>query len=202
MMKTEHNDGDRSIARSPFFVCAINGSSRVKGKTAEKLDKILKDAKALGAKTELIHLAQYPLQPCDGSQNPQRQPDIQKLLKSVEKADGVVFGTPTYMFNMSGLMKNFIDRLLVTEAKWTLEYKVAGFVATGHTGEDGAMIAITSMAGALNHLGMVIFPYSMIYFRGNGPSWANKDLPKFAKRMLDMVKITAPFRGRTGRVKH
>jgi multimeric flavodoxin WrbA len=198
MMKTKYNDGDRNTARPPFFICAINGSSRVKGKTAEKLDRILKDAQALGARTELIHLAQYPLKPCDGSQQPSRQPDIQKILKHVEEADGVVFGTPTYMFNMSGLMKNFIDRLLGTEAKWTLHYKVAWFVATGHTGEDGAMIAITSMAGALNHLGMAIFPYSMIYFRGNGPRWANNDLSKFAKRMLKMVKITAPFRGRSG----
>ena len=123
-----------------------------------------------------------------------------KILKYVEKADGVVFGTPTYWFNMSGLMKNFIDRLTVTEKGWTLEYKVAGFVATGAKDEDGAMIAITSMAGALNHLGMVIFPYSMIYFRGNGPGWAKKDLPGFSKRMLEMVKITAPFRGRTGGV--
>lgn len=125
------------------------------------------------------------------------RPDIQKILKYLTKADGIVFGTPTYWFNMSGLMKTFIDRLTVTEKGWTLEWKVAGFVARGDKDGDGAMTAITTMAGALNHLGMVTFPYSMIYFRGDGPSWAKDDLRSYAKRMLEMVKITAPFREST-----
>jgi multimeric flavodoxin WrbA len=108
----------------------------------------------------------------------------------LKKADGIILGTPTYWFNMSGLMKNFIDRLTVTEKNWMLEDKVAGFVVTGSKDEDGAMMATTSMVAALNHLGMVIFPYSMLYFRGrSGPKWAQDDLRDFAKGMLRMIKL-------------
>jgi len=71
---------------------------------------------------------------------------------------------------MSALMKNLLERLTVTEQGWTLEGRVAGFVATGSKQEDGAMIGLSSLAATVNHLGIVTFPYSMIYFRGaSGP---------------------------------
>jgi multimeric flavodoxin WrbA len=191
-MQTKHYQRGGSTFTQRILICAINGSSRINGQTARLLKRILRDAQALGAKTKLIHLAQHPLQYCDGSQEPQVRSDIRGILEVLEEADGIVFGTPTYWFNMSGLMKNFIDRLTVTEKGWMLENKVAGFVATGAKYEDGAMMAITSMAGAMNGLGMIIFPYSMLYFRGQGrshPKWAKDDLSTFSKRMLNMIKI-------------
>ena len=70
---------------------------------------------------------------CDGTQNPKRTDDIDKLLKRLENADGIIFGTPTYWFNMSARMKNLLERFIVTEKgnEYTLEGIVAGFVATG-----------------------------------------------------------------------
>lgn len=179
-----------SISQTSDFICAINGSSRVNGYTATLLKRILRDARKLGAETKLISLVCHQLQPCDGTQEPTMRRDIQPILRDLERADGIIFGTPTYWFNMSGLMKNFIDRLTVTERGWMLENKVAGFVATGSQYEDGAMMAITSMAGVVNGLGMIIFPYSMLYFRGrSGPKWAKDDLGGYARRMLDMIKL-------------
>jgi len=178
-----------------FSVCAINGSSRTNGQTAKRLKRILGDARGLGATCSLIHLVREKLDPCDGSLGPSRRADMERVLKQVERADGVIFGTPTYWFNMSGLMKNFLDRLLVTEKKWPLEWKVAGFVASGSKHEDGSMNAISGIATATNHLGMVTFPYSMLYFHGHGAPWAKKDIGTYAKRMLEMIRIT-----REGRV--
>jgi hypothetical protein len=43
---------------------------------------------------------------------------------------------------------------------------VAGFVATGEEKEDGAMSALSSLCATATHLGMITFPYSMMYFRG------------------------------------
>jgi multimeric flavodoxin WrbA len=181
---------DHQKPESAIFICAINGSSRPDGQTAKRIKVILRAAEALGAKTELINLVEHPLQFCDGNQEPKMRRDIRAIIETLKKADGIIFGTPTYWFNMSGLMKNFIDRLTVTEKNWMLEDKVAGFVVTGSKDEDGAMMATTSMAAALNHLGMVIFPYSMLYFRGrSGPKWAQDDLRDFAKGMLRMIKL-------------
>ena len=172
-----------------FRVCAINGSSRTDGQTAGRLQRILGDARRLGATGSLIHLVREKLDPCDGSQEPQLRKDMKRVLNDVERADGIIFGTPTYWFNMSGLMKNFIDRLLVTEKKWSLEWKVAGFVASGSKHEDGSMNAISGIAMATNHLGMVTFPYSMLYFHGNGAAWAKAGIDTYAERMLAMVRI-------------
>src|ERR1700757_110685 len=102
-MQTKHYQRGGSTSSQRILICAINGSSRVNGQTAKALEQILQDAKALGAKTKLIHLAQHSLQPCDGSQEPEVRPDIRGILEVLEEADGIVFGTPTYWFNMSGL---------------------------------------------------------------------------------------------------
>ena len=188
-MKTSYKKSNLHTRPTPF-ICAVNGSSRKNGETANALKRILRDARALGAKTQLISLSQSSLQFCDGSQEPKIRQDLKEIIKTLKKADGIVFGTPTYWFNMSGLMKNFIDRLTVTEKDWMLDYKVAGFVVTGSKYEDGAMMTITAMAAAMNHLGTVIFPYSMLYFRGrSGPMWAKKDHQAFAKRMLHMIDL-------------
>lgn len=36
--------------------------------------------------------------------------DAELLSKRIEEADGIVLGSPTYASNVSGLMKDFIDR--------------------------------------------------------------------------------------------
>ena len=182
-----------------FVVYAINGSARKRpGQTARRLESIAGGLRALGVRAELIHLAREKLAFCDGSETPKRRADIDRLLVKLEAADGIVFGTPTYWFSMSALMKNLLERLTVTERGWTLEGKVAGFLATGHKQEDGAMIALSSIAAAVNHFGMITFPYSMIYFRGtSGPEWARRDIQRYPKRMLEMMKLVRS-RGQKG----
>src|SRR5215467_942050 len=178
---------------SQFVVYAIDGSSQKDcGLTAGRLDQILNGLSRRGVRhTELIRLANEQLDFCDGTQDPKVERDIQPLLRKLEKADGIIFGTPTYWFNMSARMKNLLERLIITERndKYTLEGIVAGFVATGDRMEDGAMIALSNMAATVNHLGMITFPYSMIYFRGNaGPGWAERDLRDYPERMFKMMK--------------
>lgn len=170
-----------------LHVCAINGSSRSNKMTRKVLEVVLRDAKKLGATTDMINLCEERLGPCDGTEDPGLADDFSQIYKRLKRANGIIFGTPTYWFNMSGLMKNLMDRLIVTEKHWMLEGKVAGFIATGSRQEDGAMAALSSIASIVNHLGMATFPYSMLYFRGGGSSWAKKDHRNYARWMLDMM---------------
>jgi multimeric flavodoxin WrbA len=177
---------------SPVRVYAINGSSRKNGQTARRLNSIVAGLRRRRAEADLIHLVDENLAFSDGRQEPTSvPPDITTLLKKLRQADGIILGTPTYWFNMSGLMKNFLDRLVVTdETKWTLKGTVVGFVATGSAQEDGAMIALSTMAATANHLGLITFPYSMIYFRGSrGPMWAEGDVRRYAARMVTMIQL-------------
>jgi multimeric flavodoxin WrbA len=179
--------------RGPYVVYAIDGSSRpTAGVTASRLEAILRGLRNRKVRAELIRLAEEHLEFCDGTQEPEREPDIAKLLERLEEADGIIFGTPTYWFNMSARMKNLLERLTVTENDddYTLEGIVAGFVATGDDKEDGAMVALSTLAATVNHLGMITFPYSMIYFRGQkGPAWAEDDIKKYPKRMITMMRL-------------
>lgn len=179
---------------APFHICAINGSSRSNERTGKALSVILQDADKLGADTRMINLCEEKLDPCDGTEEPVLADDFKGIYQILGWADGIIFGTPTYWFTMSGLMKNFIDRLTVTEKDWMLEGKVAGFIATGDREEDGAMAALSAVSSAANHLGMATFPYSMLYFRGDGSEWARKDHRQYARRMLEMIRVMQTYK--------
>lgn len=170
-------------------VCLINGSSRTGGQTAGLLNKIRKQFDTRGASASVIHLRNARLGACDGSQTPRLRPDFRPLFTRLTAADGIIFATPTYWFNMSGLMKTLLERLTVAENGWPLEGKVAGFIATGSSHEDGAMVALTSMAAMANHLGMVTFPYSMVYIRQGRPGWAKTAVANYAENMTHMIRV-------------
>jgi multimeric flavodoxin WrbA len=186
-------------------IYGINGSSRVGQRTGKKLDTVLKYLQKTGAQTPPpINLARIRLRFANGDQDSLPRADILKLLRKLESADGVIFATPTYWFNMSGLMKNLMDRLSgVAEdsdrntglPKYPLDFKVAAFLAVGDPHEDGAMMAITSMAAVASHLGMVISPYGMLYFRGNDKRKKKvTEMKDFARAFMRTIRATAPYR--------
>lgn len=89
-------------------------------------------------------------------------------------------------------MKNLLDRLSRIAEKgreWPLENRVAAFLVVGHPHEDGAMIAIMTMAAAVNSLGMVIPPFGMLYFRGNdNRTDKKKEAAHFSEYFLNTIR--------------
>ncbi len=105
----------------------------------------------------------------------------------LEKADAIVFGSPVYWFNMSGLMKNFIDRLCCAENNGFLyQGKVAALAVSREDG--GEMMALMSMAAALNHMGFILLPYT-IYFPGteSGKDWVPETMEFMGKKLVEVV---------------
>ena len=71
--------------------------------------------------------------------------------------DAIIFGTPTRFGNMSGQMRNFLDRTGGLWAQGALAGKIASvFTSTGTGG--GAETTISSTWTTLAHHGMVIVP--------------------------------------------
>lgn len=105
-------------------VVAFNGSPRKRGNTYHCLQVVLKELKAEGIKTELVQLAPLKIQPCTGCYKCREKQDLRchgvkgdgmnQALEKLFAADGVLIGSPTWFSNVSGHVKNFIDRAGIT----------------------------------------------------------------------------------------
>lgn len=170
------------------------------------LQDVLEAARELseGCQTEIIQLARMNIHPCRGCFSDMEtrchylcdcyDDDFTAIANKIIQADGVVFATPTYMFGMSGILKQFLERwisfkappagretatksldesfeLLDQMARGTLEVanpllgKVAGIVVAGsELGQENAAREIMLM---LNLYGFIFPPQGFIYHTGH-----------------------------------
>ncbi len=99
-------------------VTAFVGSARKKN-TYRAVEQYLDNLKDLGGiETEIIALHDYKLEICRGCQQcfakgeafcPLKD-DRDVLFDKIKASDGVIFATPNYSWDMSGMMKVFLDR--------------------------------------------------------------------------------------------
>ncbi|MBN2664097.1 MAG: flavodoxin family protein [Bacteroidales bacterium] len=104
-------------------ILAINGShSGKRGYTHFLIKKIFEGATKAGADCEEITLAKLTINMCKacGVCNTEKhllkciyeeKDDVAMIFYKMREADIIVYATPIYVFNMSGLMKIFIDRI-------------------------------------------------------------------------------------------
>ncbi len=140
------------------FIC---GSHRRNGNTDAILEML---ANALNAKaidqhmpleTEFIHLGSKRIEYCSGCRAcfdrgeaacPHKD-DVASLVASMQSSDLLVFASPVYVGDVSGLMKNFIDRLAYFCHRPGFAGKSAFVIAT--TGTSSSSQAIRTIQGAL-----------------------------------------------------
>ncbi len=98
-------------------ILAFNGSPRKTGNTSAIIKAMLKGAKSAGAKTTEVRLHDIILKGCMGCLTCRKRPgkckqkdDLSPYLEAIKTCDGVIFGTPIYMYHVTGQMKIFIDR--------------------------------------------------------------------------------------------
>lgn len=100
---------------------AFNGSPGGKDSATNRIMKaFLNGAKCAGADTENYQLCEYKINQCKGCftcwfQSPGEcvmKDEMKELLAAYQSADVVCFGSPVYSWNMTALLKNFIDRLV------------------------------------------------------------------------------------------
>ncbi len=101
-------------------VTAFVGSARKHG-TYQSVRRFLASLQSLGdAEVEVIRLSDYRVETCTGCKScfekgeescPYSGDDRDMLIEKMMKSDGVVFASPVYTFQVSALMKEFLDRL-------------------------------------------------------------------------------------------
>lgn len=111
-------------------IMAFNGSPRKDWNTAILLKKALGGAASKGAKTELIHLYDLEYKGCiscfackeRGGKSYGKcliSDNLKPILKRIQTADALIFGSPIYIGSITGLMQSFIERLVFPYLTYT-----------------------------------------------------------------------------------
>lgn len=98
-------------------VLGISGSMRAGGNTAILVQEVLSHISEKGIPTEYITLAGKEIHPCIGCEKCKEEKwctikndDWPDIAEKMVHADLLVIGSPTYYFDVSGQVKNLIDR--------------------------------------------------------------------------------------------
>ena len=97
-------------------IVIINGSYRKSGITATALHMMEAGLKEKGVETAFYNLGEINMSHCMGCCVCYKtgrcciKDDAERISELIAEADGLVLGTPTYASNVSGLMKDLIDR--------------------------------------------------------------------------------------------
>jgi len=141
-------------------ILAIHGSPRtIRSSTRKLAGFVLEGAADAGAETEMIDLADYRIIPCTACEACAingicvNDDDVPSLVARMKEADGIVFGSPVYIDNVSGQMKVFFDRLADAIHYQQLAGKFGCAVAT--TEESGGDEVVAYLNHVLNYLGVV-----------------------------------------------
>jgi multimeric flavodoxin WrbA len=104
---------------SPIKVLAINGSARKGGNTSILLRHVLRELQTEGIETELIELSGMKIHGCLSCRKCASRHDGMcaqsgdmgnMLIEKMALADGILFGSPTYVCDVSPEIKALMDR--------------------------------------------------------------------------------------------
>lgn len=132
-------------------VLAIVGSPR-KENTYKLVEAVVEAiAKKKKLETKLVHLVDFDIKHCSGCSDfcektgeCNIQDDMQKLYSKLKEADVFIIGTPTYYWNVTGLVKDFIDRTNPLYHTESLKGKMGAAVAVSE--EDGQELALSAIS--------------------------------------------------------
>lgn len=130
-------------------VLGICGSLREESNTNKIVKKV---AEFSGCEFELIYLTKTKVKPCTGCLQCEKnngncivQDGMQELYDKLLYANGIILGSPTYRWDISGAVKCFMDRTIA------LNYRSITSGANSYTGQrplaGRPCVAITTTAG-------------------------------------------------------
>lgn len=98
-------------------VLGISGSMRKDGNTSQLIQTTLNRCRAEGIDTEFITLSGKVIKPCIGCEKCKKErictiqnDDWAAIIEKVLGCEILILGSPTYYYDVSGQLKNFIDR--------------------------------------------------------------------------------------------
>jgi multimeric flavodoxin WrbA len=187
-------------------ILGIVGSPRKGGNTEILMGEVLRVAQEAGWETEMFRMSEKRVGPCDAcaacfeTGSCVVQDDMQELYAMMDRADGIVIGSPVYFGSVSAQTKAIMDRMFALLKRRALKDKVAGsLVVTRRVGAIQAQSLIYSFCVVQ---GMVLAGGAIGYGReigdvltgvGGGPEMSALE----EARLLgaNVVRLTKKLRG-------
>lgn len=178
-------------------IVAFYGSARKNGNTATIVNEILKGSANSTADIKSYHLSEMDIKPCRGCFYCRKnecctiKDDMQDVLQEIKTADAIIISSPIYMFQVSGQVKQMIDRLypvLIGEpGRYSLSYELKKTITVysqGLPNIDAYKEYITHNNKSLHMLGLNVVD-TILCCSGNNPKAAseNEELLKKAYRI-------------------
>jgi multimeric flavodoxin WrbA len=121
-------------------ILVIAASPRANGNSNILASKAAEGVNACGGQADLVLIGNLRIAPCNGCDACRANPDagcvindeMQPLYPKIRDAEGLIFATPVYWFNMSAQIKAFIDRSYAIQGKdsWAFTGKDVGVILT------------------------------------------------------------------------
>lgn len=171
------------------FILVIMGSPRTEGNT-NTIAEILVNSIQEEVDVEKIILSQFQFKGCRGCRKCfndgicKTHDDMKKLYPLVEKANGLIFISPTYNYNITAEMKAFIDRLFcfydfTNKGGWTSRLGekrkalIFGLCAGGSKEDMG--FTLEAIERPIDALGIQIIKTVPYFNTRLKPVWKNKE---------------------------
>lgn len=104
-----------------------------------------------GANVNFIDIQDYDLPMC-GGKDCNEHPEVQKLMETIEQADGIIMAVPIYNYNVAASAKNFLE---LTGKAW--QQKVVGLLCAAG-GDMSYMAALPFVGGLLIDFRCIVVP--------------------------------------------
>jgi len=179
-------------------ILGLSGSPRGAESNSEKmLNTCLAWAVKYGAETKMIRLSEKQILPCEGCYSKTQdgagcvypcihdKDDTAEILTAIAEANGLVIATPVYWGSASSAIQVVLEKMVSLENNqpYSLLGKSAVLIASQDS--DGAAMVCGQLAWALNHMGIMVLPWAMIY----KPSILNNPMARFGLRLLRYGKL-------------
>ena len=160
-------------------VILINGSPRADQCTATALDEMIKTFNEEGVETELIHIGNKDIRGCAACGYCSTHDGcvfndiVNEVNAKLEKADGLVVGSPVYYSSPNGTLISFLDRLFYIHGD-KLKHKPGAVVASARRAGTTAALDVLNKYLMINEMPVVSSQYwTMVH--GNSPEEVRQD---------------------------
>jgi multimeric flavodoxin WrbA len=191
-------------------VLLVNGSSHKSGTTMKALNEMIKVFDSAGVESEVIQLGGKPIADCLQCNTCQKtgkccfkDDGVNDFVEKAYKADGFVFGSPTYFAHPSGRLLSFLDRVFYSSCKdevyGPFQFKPGAAVVTARRGGTSTTYDVINKYFGIAQMPIVTSTYWNNVFGLTADDAVHDDeglqtVRNLARNMIWMMKASAAAR--------